>query len=354
MAAIVDSTAGALVVSPAPRAAWQRCYDDDASALVTQSPQWVDAMHATGRWVDASRHYQLGDGRQLVLPLVRRRAVGPFAPQHSMPDAWGYGGLVGDQIDAAAVAAVVADLRRVRAGWLRIRPNPLHAEAWHDGAERAGGTLELAKRAHVLRLGTDRDALFAGFTSAGRRAVRSAEKAGLTVEVDGTGRLMPVFHALLRTSVDRWAGSAHEPLALARWRAERRDPLDKFTAWAAALDGACRVLVARRDGQPIAAMVVLQGHTAHMTRSAMDRDLVGHDRPNELLMWHAIQDAAAAGCGWFHLGESGRSTSLARYKEKYGAHAVDYAEHRIEHLPSTRADAAVRAGVKRLIRFQEP
>ena len=64
--------------------------------------------------------------------------------------------------------------------------------------------------------------------------------------------------------------------------------------------------------------------------------------------------AADAGCEAFHLGESGRSSSLARYKEKYGAVGMDYAEHRIEHLPATRADAAVRGAVKRVIGFREP
>ena len=52
----IDPPRGALVVSPAPRAAWQECYDNDPTALVTQSPGWLDAMRATGRWVDVSRH----------------------------------------------------------------------------------------------------------------------------------------------------------------------------------------------------------------------------------------------------------------------------------------------------------
>ncbi|MCU1352424.1 MAG: hypothetical protein JWM05_1633 [Acidimicrobiales bacterium] len=357
MTALLDTTTGARqarVLTPAPRADWQRCYEADDTAVVTQSPRWTDAMVATGRWTDASRHYRFPDGRELVLPLVRRRGLTGAAPQHSMPDAWGYGGLVGSAVDDTAVAAVVDDLRAARTAWVRIRPNPLHADAWRDGAAVAGGTLQLPKRAHALRLDADPDEIFRSrFTSAARRAVRSAEKSGLTVEVDRTGRLAPVFHALLGRSVERWAGSQHEPLALARWRAERRDPLEKFQAWAQALDGDCHILVARRQGLPIAAMIVLQGHNAHMTRSAMDLELVGRDRPNELLMWHAIRAASAAGCGWFHLGESGDSATLSRYKEKYGAVGMDYAEHRIEHLPATRVDTALRSSVKRLIGFND-
>lgn len=343
-----------VVTSPAPRAAWRACYLADPTAVPTQSPEWGDAMVATGRWVDASRHYRFADGSELVLPLARRPGVGRMAGQASMPDAWGYGGLVGVGIDASRVAAVLDDLRTVRCGWIRVRPNPLHAEAWTAGsAARSGGThLAIARRAHVLTLDETPEAIFATrFTSACRRAVRSAERAGLTVEVDGTGRFVGIFHELLLRSVDRWAVSQHEPHALARWRADRRDPAAKFLAWSAALEGGCRILVARRRGEAIAAMVVLQGHNAHMTRSAMDREKVGNDRPNELLMWHAIRDAMDAGCGSFHLGESGTSASLSRYKEKYGAVPMDYAEHRIERVPATRVDTAARTAVKRLVGF---
>jgi lipid II:glycine glycyltransferase (peptidoglycan interpeptide bridge formation enzyme) len=272
-----------------------------------------------------------------------------------MPDAWGYGGLVGPDISADAVRGVTHDLAGVHAGWIRVRPNPLHAEAWHDGASTAGvGAFEVARRAHILTLSDDPERVFKeSFTSSCRRAVRSAEKAGLEVESDRHGRLVPVFHELLLSSVERWAHAQHEPLALARFRAARRDPLAKFEAWSRKLDGGCQILVARRAGKPIAAMVVLQGRNAHMTRSAMDREAVGHDRPNELLMWHAIQDAVAAGCESFHFGESGTSTSLARYKEKYGAEPYDYAELRVERLPATKVDSQIRGGIKKLVGFRD-
>ncbi|MCU1368972.1 MAG: hypothetical protein JWO77_166 [Ilumatobacteraceae bacterium] len=349
------TAAPAVVVSPAPRAAWSACYEADPTALPTQSPAWLRAMEATGDWRDASRHYSFADGTELVLPLVQRR--GPMGPlsRSSMPDAWGFGGVVGVDPQTEHLAAVIEDLREIRTGWVRIRPNPLHADRWAAAAGRgaASTTLMIPKRAHVLTLDRPADEIFQKrFTSSCRRAVRSAEKAGLEVEVDSSTASVAIFHDLLMRSVDRWAGSQHEPLALARWRANRRDPQAKFAAWAAELDGGCRVLVARRAGTPIAAMIVLQGHNAHMTRSAMDKELVGHDRPNELLMWHAIRDAVEAGCGAFHLGESGTSVNLSRYKEKYGAVGTDYAEHRIEHLPATRVDRAARSTVKRIVGFR--
>ncbi|MFN8052384.1 MAG: GNAT family N-acetyltransferase [Acidimicrobiales bacterium] len=345
----------AVVRSPAPRAAWLECCAADETGMVTQTPAWVDAMVAAGGWNDVSRHYTLSDGRTFVLPLVTRTRRGGVGPRYSMPDAWGFGGLVGADLDARAVAAVLADLAELRSMWVRVRPTPTHAQTWHDGAALAGGTIEIAKRAHVLELdGATHDDIFTSrFASSCRRAVRSAEKAGLTVEVDTDGRLVSVFYSLFQRSVDRWATSQHEPKALARLRAARRDPMEKFDAWAGALDGACRILVARRGDVPIAALIVLQGTNAHMTRGAMDRELVANDRPNELLMWHAIRDAIDAGCHSFHMGESGNSESLARYKEKYGARPIDYAEHRIERVPGTAVGAASRSAVKRVIGFRD-
>ena len=311
-------------------------------------------MVSTGVWTDASRLYSLRDGRRFALPMVHRPSGRWAGPRYSMPDAWGYGGVVGPALDADALSLIVSDLRRVRSPWIRIRPNPLRAEIWHDAASRSGGTLEIPKRAHVLNLDVSREEVFRSrFTSSCRRAIRSAEKAGLTVEVDTGGRLLPTFYALFQQSVERWATNQHEPKALARFRAKRRDPIEKLEAWAGSLGSACRILVARREGRAIAALIVLQGTNAHMTRGAMDRDLVANDRPNELLMWHAIQDAIEAGCAEFHMGESGESESLARYKEKFGARPIPYAEHRIEHLPATSIATSARTVVKRAIGFRD-
>jgi hypothetical protein len=270
----------------------------------------------------------------------------------SLPEAWGFGGLVAPVVDADLVAVVMADLRGQRVAQVRIRPNPLHRSAWATGSPSG---LNVPRRGHVLSLDGDADHIWAHqFTSSCRRAIRSAEKAGLVVEEDAGGRLVPLFHSLLSQSVERWAGQQHEPAALARWRARRRDPETKFRSWADALGSGCRVLVARRGQDVLAGMVVLQGHNAHMTRGAMDRQLMGSDRANELLMWHAIRGAVDAGCHHFHMGESGSSVSLARYKEKYGARPYDYAEHGFERIPLTRIDRAVRSLVKRAVRFREP
>ena len=67
----------------------------------------------------------------------------------------------------------------------------------------------------------------------------------------------------------------------------------------------------------------------------------------------AITDAVALGARSYHLGESGTSASLGRFKEQFGARGHDYAEYRDERIPLSTLDAAVRRAVKRAIRFRE-
>ena len=60
------------VVSPAPRSAWRELVAADPQAMPTQSPEWLDALCADGRYVDASRLYRTADGGSALLPLARR------------------------------------------------------------------------------------------------------------------------------------------------------------------------------------------------------------------------------------------------------------------------------------------
>lgn len=352
-ASVLEPSRVADVVSPVPRATWESVLARDPDALPTQSPRWTDAACAGGRWTDASRLLVAPDGRALVLPMLRRRAAGPAGVEASMPTHWGFGGLVAEGgVTAADVALVLADLGARRLARQTLRPNPCHADLYREHAPAR--TVVVPRRAHVLDLQPDADAVFAGFASSRRRAIRKAERAGLEVECATDGRLLPEHFALLEHSEARWAAQQHEPVWLARWRARFRDTLPKWQAIAAHLDGGCRQWVARHEGRPVASIIVLFGGNAHYTRGAMDKERAGPLRANDLLMWEAIRAASTDGKATFHLGESGGSASLADYKERFGARPVDYPELRLERVPISATDRAARSVVKRVIGFREP
>lgn len=341
------------VTSPAPRDVWRATLARDPDALVSQSPEWLDCMCSFG-YADASRLYTTPRGTNVVVPMARsvRPWPGRFAARESFGPSWGMGGAISDgPVAPAEWRAVLSELRAHPSISTRIRPNPLHAGAWAEvGAQ---GVVSVPRLAHVLDLDGGPGEVWRRFTKSARWGVRKAERSGIEVECDSTGRLVPVFYELLSLSIERWARAQHEPLPLARWRAQRRDPLEKFQRMASTLGERMRVWVAWKDREPAAAMVVLLGTNASDTRGAMNKELAGPTNANDLVQWLAIQDACEAGCRNYHLGESGDSRSLAHYKEKFGARPVRYREYRMERLPIARVDAASRGLVKRVIGFQD-
>ena len=340
------------VVSPAPRAAWEALVAADPTSLVDQSPAWMDVLAASGGHRDASRLYVLDDGRRFVLPLARRTGpAGAGGVEHSLPDGWGIGGLVGPGRDVAAVRAVLAELRYRGRLLTRVRPDPLDGALWAAAADPA--VVRRPRRAHVLDLTGGSDVVRAGMHKSVRRKLNQAERAGLRITDTATPAHLEAYHRLFLLSLGRWADRSREPQRLATWRGVRRDPLTKLQAMADGLGDRFRLWMAWTDGEPVAGAIVLLGRSSHYTRGAMDRERVGNSQAPTLLQWLAIEDAIAAGCRTHHFGDTGSSTSLAQFKERFGARSVDYADFGVERLPITRVDRALRTGVKRAIGFRD-
>ncbi len=344
------------VRTPAPREVWRQLLRTDLDAVPSQMPEWLDCLCTFGGYEDASRLYETADGRKMILPLVRRSYL-PGGPSvlESLPAGWGYGGLVAPGgISPSIVAAVLDDLSQHLALRVHIRPNPLHAAVWEAGTAGRSGITAVRRYAHVLDLDGGFDRVWRDrFKGNARQQVRRAERMGVVVETDTSGRLVPVFYDLLQQSFDRWAQQQHEPRVLARYRGRRRDPLHKFRTITSRLAGTCQISVAWYEGRPAASILVLQAANAHYTRGAMDKPLAGRSYANSLLYKHAIDDACRSGCRVYHMGESGQSSGIARFKGKFGAEPYPYAEYWLERLPMLRLEQAVRDGVKRLIGFRD-
>jgi lipid II:glycine glycyltransferase (peptidoglycan interpeptide bridge formation enzyme) len=215
-----------------------------------------------------------------------------------------------------------------------------------------------ARRAARLAHAIDLDGGFGAvwhdrFSSSTRKYVTRAEQAGVTVECDTEGRLVPVYYELFRRATERWAAQQHEPLLLARLRGHRRDPERKFATIARTMGEACRMYVAYVDGHPAAACLILSYHNANAARVVLDRQRVGRTGAPDLMMKHAIEDACKAGCRYFHQGESGTSKGIADFKQRVGGTAYAYEEYYLERLPVTAIDHAARTGVKKLINVKD-
>ncbi len=342
------------VISPAPHDAWEAIHTADPNALVSQSAAWMNCICYTTGATDASRLYNLGDGRMAVLPLAQTRVAPMFLSSlRSPPSGWGIGGLIANcNLQVEDLCHILDDLARLPHLSISIRPNPLTDQLWASAMH--AHVIALPRRAHVLDLVEGFDALWLKrYKHATRTAVRKAEKSGVTIECNSDEKSVIDFHKLYLRSLDRWGAQQHEPRALTHWRGLRRDPIQKLQNISIMSGINCRIYTARVNGEPVAASLLLIGQNAHMTRDVMIKELAGPVRANDLLYNRAIKDACEAGCHYFHMGETGSSISLARFKSGFGAEAYEYAEYRLERLPLTQVDALLRKIVKRIIGFKD-
>ncbi|MFD5812810.1 GNAT family N-acetyltransferase [Streptomyces sp. NPDC127038] len=345
---------GLRVTTPAPRDAWQRLADESDEALITQTPDWLDCICATDSYDDASRFYEFGDSGGLVVPLARRRGwPARLVAQDAWPSEWGIGAPVAAEAPAPRLArAVFEDLARLPSNRVSVRFGPNADPVWQSAVPSAFTTLP--HTTYILDLGGGFGDVWGQFRGSVRTAVRKGEKAGVDVEVDRTGRLVPAFYALYQHSIARWAEQANEPLALARWRRNRIDPLRKFQTVADTFAESCAVWLASYEGRPVAAIMVLRhGPHAKYWRSGMIKELANPIRAGTLLHKLAIEDACATGCRFYHFGDSPPDSSVSVFKERLGARGYPSFGYRREVLPLTAGDQLLRGAVKRLIGFKE-
>lgn len=330
---------------------WSAVWDADPEALVTQHPDWVAAMVATRRCLDATRLYQFPGGR-LVLPLLRPSIVPrQLASWRGYAPGWGRGGYISDfEPNAAELRSVLADLAR-SAVQVRIRPNPVQNDLWLAAAPAR--LARVRSTSHVLDLSPGAEALWEGFKGRTRRDVRRSEREGVTVEMRPGRAGLDAYFQLRELAVRRWAERQNEPLRLAQLRTRRRDPVRKFEAMADHLGDRLQTFVGVLDGEPVVARMVLVGTNAQVIRGVMDADKAGPALATDLVEWRAIEACCAAGCRRYHLGDSGENASLAAFKEKFGAEPVRFDELILEPLPFSRADALARRAAKAMLRFKD-
>ncbi|MBV9447677.1 MAG: GNAT family N-acetyltransferase [Streptosporangiaceae bacterium] len=329
------------VTTPVPREVWESLYRSDENAVVSQSPAWRDAVFASGRYQDVSLLYEFPSGRQVLMPMARRRRQpSQAAAVASWPQVWGVGGPItpGGKVSPAEAAAVLGDVARrgTLAAAITLRHDA--GEAWLSQArqfrveERGGYVVDLA--GGFGQVWQNR------FRGSARRAVRKAERSGLEVEVDRSGRLLDVFYELYQKSLVRWAAAQHEPLWFTRLRMNRVCyTTPGHLALVARHFGAdCATWVAWHHGQPAAANIILQsGAHAKYWRGAMDKEIAAPARANDLLHRLAIEEACREGYRFYDMGGAEPGSSLARFKVNLGAALLPTHELRAERLPVYRA-----------------
>ena len=293
----------------------------------------------SGTYKDLSLFFEFSSGRQVLLPMVARRWRTPLEPTAaSWPRRWGVGGpiTVGGPIDLAEAAAVVNHVARRDIFGAEIHLSHLSDPAW---LRAAGQYRVLTDPFYVLDLtGGFDDVWKHKFRRTLRQSVRKGERAGLDVEVDRSGRLLEVFYGLYEKSMQRWSTMMREPSWYTRWHVSRATPLSMLKAVAQHFGQDCTTWVARSEGVPAAALIVLQaGSRVYGWRGAMDKELAAPTGASMLLQKLAIEEACNSGCRFFDMGIAVPGTSLADTKERFGATLSRTYYLQAQRLPVQRA-----------------
>lgn len=338
------------------RPAWEDLVARDENIALSKTPQWIDCICSASNFSDATLLFRGDDGRRLILPRLRRTGMPSFLGQfESPPQGWGLGadasGVVseGGPASTVQIRALIEHIRHHPGLRTRVMVGDGDAEAW--GSVAPSALYSTSRTAQVLDLRGGFSTVWSQrFTSKVRSNARKAERRGVVVESDNTGRLVSVFDALYRSSVDRWAQQRGQPLSLMRWRAQRREPQSKFATVAQRMGKRCTVSIAWREGEPVAGIVVLtRGPRATYWRGAMDKERAQGTGANELLHRCAIEAACDEGRRSYDFGIY-QTEDLKRFKSTFGAHEVPVHVYYFERLPTAAAEAKCHQAAKQAVR----
>jgi len=202
----------------------------------------------------------------------------------------------------SGVGALVAEMRRMgeERGWK-------YWEVRGGEAPEAGAEPSISFFEHSLQLGAE-EKIFSGLEGSVRRAIRKAEKEGVSVEVATSLEAVRTFYELhCRTRQKH--GVPPQPFEF--FANFQRHVLAHNLGF---------VVIARHGGMPIAASVFVHFGSEAIYKYGASDEKFKHFRGANLVMWHGIQRLTRAG---FHRLGFGRTSQgnegLRRFKLGWGA-----------------------------------
>lgn len=324
-----------IVDDPIADPGWSKLLDRHPAASVFHSPGWLSALRQTYGYeplvVTTSPGPTIENGVVVcrVAGWTSRRLV-------SLPFSDDCDPLVDDSGDLSEMVARLTDEART-AGWrsLEFRPRA-GVERFFQTAARACGletSAEYCSHRIDLRIGVAE--IFRRFhPSSTQRAIRRAEREGLTYEVGTSDWLLANFYRLLRMTRRRH-GLPPQPRA---W----------FQNLVGCLGDRVAIHVASKNGRPIASILTLS------FKQTMFYKYGGSDAEHHplggmpFLFWRVIQDAQARGFEELDLGRSDLDQpGLIAFKDHLGATRSTLTYYR---YPTRPRDPARRDWMSRVAR----
>jgi CelD/BcsL family acetyltransferase involved in cellulose biosynthesis len=312
-------------VNPAACHGWDALVAAHRSHSFFHGAAWAATLQATYGFEPVYFTAAAADGRTSVLPLMEvdswltgRRGIALPYTDECEP-------LIADASAIRNLIEAAMAFGRMR-GWKSVE--------WRGGRELfAEAPASLAFYGHQVVLEADMDRMFARLESPVRRAIRKAEKNGITVAISQSLESMKVFYSL-HCMTRRKHGLPPQPFAFFQNIFE--NILSKNLGM---------IAVASSQQGPIAASVYLKMGTRAVYKFGASDESFQQLRGSNLVMWEAIKWLASHGATTLHLGRTSlNNEGLRKFKLGWGAseEIIEYVKYDLrKHEFVTETDETV-------------
>lgn len=240
-----------------------------------------------------------------ILPLFRIKSLITGSRLVSLPFTDYCGPLCGSGEEEAELLAWALKMGDGNVGHVEIRSRLMNSELF---------VCDQFYKRHVLKLLDDASALFREFDKKTiQYSIKKAQKSRVEIIQDGSWHGMEEFYRLNKMTRKKH-GIPHQPI---EFFANLHRNMFR--------DNGAFLLLAKSDSRVIAGGVFFRMNGSFYYKyNVSDQQYLTDKKPNHLLTWRAIEMGCQEHCEQFDFGRTAPSnTGLMRYKEMWGAVAVD-------------------------------
>jgi hypothetical protein len=303
---VTQESASIAKIEPASQEAWLAACHADASATYFHTPYWagIFSEYHGGALVPCAQRLTFDDGSSAIVPLARSRRLGGAFVRHYSTAPGTYGGSVTTASGGNNAAPIVRHLNSLpNICW---QENPFDASMVET--DIPGSRDQFTQ---VIDLRRPLEAIYAAADRAQHKALRKAQREGVTARIAESEADWSAYHDLYLDSLRRWrTAGRRSKVVYSRelFGILRRRQGENIRLW-----------LAEKEGAAVSGMVCLYWNHHMVTWHGAARAELFWLRPNNLLYWEAICDAHRREFWWFDCNPSGGNRGVETFKEYLGA-----------------------------------
>ncbi|MDR0330109.1 MAG: GNAT family N-acetyltransferase [Chitinispirillales bacterium] len=314
-------SAAGMRVTEASLDAWLSAVKACPYATYFHTPYWYDIM-APGQNHTAI-NVQFDDGASALIPIAKIRRMGGLLTDHFSSPSCNYGGwisasmLTQEHVDRLAVVLVSKKN-------LTFRVNPFDPSSSYISKAKFANNPLIGKSeisftddfTHTLDLTKGEHSIMQGLSGGHRRGIKNALREGVSVKAAQSRDEWDRYYGLYQKSLERWRAGGPE------LKTKTVYPRSLFGRIYENRTGNETLWLAVKDGRPVSgALFFYWNRHAVYWHGASDARYFNL-RPNNLLFWEAIADAARRGYKVLDFNPSGGYSGVELFKERFGAERV--------------------------------